>query len=103
MIYRIVKMSFRTEETENFLQLFDSVKDRIRHFEGCTHLELWRQKGTPHIMFTFSIWEDESNLENYRNSELFKDTWEKTKVKFGAKPEAWSVEQLVSSNNNIFG
>ncbi|MES2618244.1 MAG: antibiotic biosynthesis monooxygenase family protein [Bacteroidota bacterium] len=95
-------MTFKTEETDAFLALFDSVKDQIRNFEGCQHLELWRQKGTPHIMFTFSIWAQDSNLEAYRNSALFTTTWEKTKMKFSGKPEAWSVEQLVSSDNNIF-
>lgn len=95
-------MTFKPEETNAFLELFDSVKDQIRNFEGCQHLELWRQKGTPHIMFTFSIWEHDDNLEAYRKSKLFGTTWEKTKAKFSGKPEAWSVEQLVSSNHNIF-
>jgi heme-degrading monooxygenase HmoA len=43
------------------------------------------------IFFTYSIWDSEEHLNNYRKSELFANVWEKTKVLFDAKPEAWSV------------
>lgn len=95
-------MTFREEEVQPFLALFEEVKEKIRNFEGCEHLELWQEKNKPNVMFTYSKWGQEDHLESYRNSELFKDTWMKTKAKFGDKPEAWSVEQLVSSDNNIF-
>lgn len=103
MIIRIVKMSFKPEEVDNFLALFETVKSKIRARQGCTHLALWQQKDEPNIMFTHSRWESELDLESYRNSELFKETWALTKIKFNDKPEAWSVEQLVSSDNNILG
>jgi heme-degrading monooxygenase HmoA len=45
-------------------------------------------------MFTVSIWESEDDLNAYRNSELFENTWAKTKVLFNDKPEAWSLEFL---------
>ncbi|MFZ0490789.1 MAG: antibiotic biosynthesis monooxygenase, partial [Salegentibacter sp.] len=40
---------------------------------------------------------DEAALENYRNSELFKEVWAKTKVFFNDRPEAWSVDKVWSS------
>ena len=95
-------MTFREDEVQPFLELFHSVKDLIRNFEGCEHLELWQQSGQPHVMFTYSKWREAEHLEAYRNSDLFKTTWDETKAKFSGKPEAWSVEQLVSSSNNIF-
>ena len=36
------------------------------------------------------------DLENYRNSALFKNVWAKTKVLFNDKPQAWSVNKNVS-------
>jgi len=93
MILRIVKMTFREDETENFLALFNERKSLIRTFEGCSHLELWQQAGTPNVFFTYSMWESEQHLDHYRFSELFKDTWAKTKALFADKPQAWSVEQ----------
>ena len=34
------------------------------------------------------------DLNNYRNSELFKDVWSKTKILFNKKPEAWSTKKI---------
>lgn len=97
MINRIVKMTFRPEEVDNFLSLFNQVKQNIRAFEGCLHLELWQQTSNSHVLFTFSQWQSEASLDKYKHSQLFEDTWAKTKALFADKPEAWSVEQLVSS------
>jgi hypothetical protein len=91
MIIRIVKMTFRPEEVENFKKLFDSRKRLIRGFDGCHHLELWQDEHNKHVFFTYSHWESEDYLNGYRFSELFKDVWSKTKALLDAKPEAWSV------------
>lgn len=95
MIVRIVKMTFRREEVVNFQNLFNERKEKIRHFEGCQHLELWQHAHDKNIFFTYSVWDSEQHLDHYRFSELFKDTWTKTKALFDSKPEAWSVNQKV--------
>ena len=41
---------------------------------------------------TYSVWDDEKTLENYKNSALFESIWTNIKVWFDAKPEAWSLE-----------
>lgn len=84
-------MDFDPSKTEDFLAFFETVRDRIASFPGCTHLELCRDAGLEHVYYTFSKWESEEALETYRNSELFKDTWAKTKVLFGGKPLAYSL------------
>lgn len=91
MIVRIVQMTFRAEEVDNFRQLFDERKHLIRGFAGCQHLELWNDAHQPNIFFTYSIWDSEAHLDHYRFSELFKDTWTRTKALFADKPHAWSV------------
>lgn len=92
MIKRIVKLTFDAEKIPTFLNHFEQVKDKIRAFEGCHHLELWQAKQPENVFFTYSFWESEEYLNNYRHSELFKDTWAKTKILFADKPQAWSVE-----------
>lgn len=92
MFIRIVKMEFQIDKVEAFLQNFEEVKERIRNFPGCCHLELYRDKNNSNIFFTYSKWEDESDLENYRNSSLFKEVWGVTKPMFSKKAEAWSVD-----------
>ena len=100
MIKRIVKMTFREEETETFLDIFDRSSARIRAFEGCLHLELWRCKDPDNIFFTYSYWTDEAALDAYRNSDLFRETWRKTKALFAAPPEAGSVEVVEPTNED---
>ncbi|RYZ56478.1 MAG: antibiotic biosynthesis monooxygenase [Sphingobacteriales bacterium] len=95
MILRIVRMSFRPEETEGFLEMFSERKDLIRNFEGCTHLELWKDANDPDVYLTYSHWESEAHLDRYRYSDLFKETWALTKARFAGKPVAWSINKVM--------
>jgi len=96
MFVRIVKMSFEASSIEIFLKLFNAKKERIRNFPGCCFLELYRDKTNSNVFFTYSYWENESDLENYRHSELFKSVWLQTKPLFNDKPEAWSMDKIAS-------
>jgi (4S)-4-hydroxy-5-phosphonooxypentane-2,3-dione isomerase len=95
MITRIVKMTFRLEHTQEFENVFEEVSPNISKFKGCTGLQLFHDKNDPRIYFTFSTWEDEKDLETYRQSSLFKGTWQKTKPLFEAKAEAWTVQSML--------
>ena len=96
MLVRIVKMSFDPSKIEEFLANFEDKKHQIRNFEGCEFLELYRDKENTNVFFTYSFWNSEADLENYRHSELFKGVWADTKILFNAKPEAWSVDKVHS-------
>ena len=43
---------------------------------------------------TYSHWESESALNQYRDSELFKSVWAFTKTLFSDKPVAFSSKKL---------
>lgn len=96
MFVRIVKMSFNEDKIDQFLDNFHQNKEKIRNFEGCLKLELYRDKKDKNIFFTYSYWNSEQDLENYRNSGLFKNVWAKTKLLFNKKPQAWSLDKIVS-------
>lgn len=96
MFVRIVKMSFNSEKIEEFLANFNTKKEFIRNSPGCRLLELYRDKTNSDIFFTYSYWETEQDLENYRNSDLFKGVWAQTKILFNDKPLAWSVDKTIS-------
>tara|TARA_R110002050_G_scaffold74772_6_gene160326 strand:- start:93634 stop:93930 length:297 start_codon:yes stop_codon:yes gene_type:complete len=96
MFVRIVKMGFHEQNIAVFLKNFDDTKTQIRAFEGCTFLELYRDKNDSNIFFTYSHWKTEADLEHYRQSDLFKNVWNKTKPLFNIKPEAWSLDKLES-------
>ena len=94
MITRIVRMDFRPGEREAFLDIFNASKHLIRQFDGCQHLRLYNEAGSPGVFFTFSVWASAAHLDAYRNSELFRKTWKETKALFADKPQAWSMEEL---------
>lgn len=94
MIVRLVKLSFKPEEVPAFLTVFHESKALIRAFPGCLRLELLQQTNEPHVLSTYSWWENEEALEEYRKSALFITTWAKTKPLFNDKPQAWSFNQL---------
>ena len=85
-------MTFREDSVEEFTRLFEERKEQIRNFPGCQHLELWQDAKDQQIFFTYSKWNSESELDHYRFSDFFKDTWGKTKALFSGKPQAWSVQ-----------
>lgn len=96
MIIRIVKLSFHPEHVSAFLENFALMKQKIRNSPGNSFLELYRDVENTDVFFTYSHWDSDADLQAYRESELFYDVWTFTKKLFNAKPEAWSVERLVS-------
>lgn len=93
MMKRIVKMKFREDGVETFIALFEKVKFRISGLNDCHSLELV-QAFDGQTFFTISIWENEAALNEYRNSEMFKETWTVVKTLLETKAEAWSTQSL---------
>lgn len=96
MLVRIVKMSFHEAHIPEFLENFELVKEKIRKAPGNRLLELYQDKQNKNIFFTYSYWETEQDLENYKKSALFDSVWTFTKKLFKDKPEAWSVDKLAT-------
>ena len=94
MINRIVKMTFNKKDIDDFLRLYQNVKPKIEAQSGCHGVRLLQDTSYPTVLFTYSRWEDDASLQSYRQSELFIETWKKTKSLFAAKAEAWSTMEL---------
>lgn len=94
MIKRIVKMSFRPDEVENFKIIFKTNWQFIKGFEGCSHVELLQDENNNAVFFTYSLWQSETHLNAYRNSELFARVWGATRLLFNEKPRAWTVKEV---------
>lgn len=91
MIVRIVKMKFKEECRNEFLELFSKYHAQIASFENCLGVELLNDMKDKNIFFTYSKWKSEADLNKYRESALFKTVWAKAKAMFIEKAEAWSV------------
>ena len=95
MIVRIVKMKISPEEVETFKGYFLESFDKIRNFPGCSELKLYTDLHEEGMVITYSHWDSQQSLNTYRDSEVFRSTWEKVKPLFIAKPEAFSMSALV--------
>ncbi|MFC5282118.1 putative quinol monooxygenase [Pedobacter alpinus] len=90
MILRLVKMHFIETEIHYFKTIFEQAQPKILEMPGCKSVELKQDLNQPQVFFTLSNWESINDLENYRNSELFINTWKKVKPLFLQKAEAWT-------------
>ena len=95
MITRIVRMKVAPENVTTFQNYFKESFTKIRNFSGCCDLSLHTDINDKGVVITFSRWESEAHLNAYRDSDVFKSTWEKVKSLFIAKPEAFSMEELI--------
>jgi|LakMenEpi03Aug12_release.lakeMendotaPanAssembly.Ray.scaffolds.fasta_scaffold196336_2 quinol monooxygenase YgiN len=86
-IQRLVRMSFQTDRISDFMEVFEDSKEKIRNFPGCLALNLIVDFEDSSIIYTSSIWRAIEDLENYRNSKLFIQTWRKTKIHFKEKAQ----------------
>jgi quinol monooxygenase YgiN len=94
MLIRLVRLTLVPDAVPAFLDRFDRTAPQIRAFDGCEHLELWRDARYPNVCTTHSRWRDAEALEAYRASDLFRTTWRAVKPLFAAAPEARSHHAL---------
>lgn len=87
-------MTFQPDKVEQFKEFFENYKDQIRHFPGCLFLQVLQDKENPNIIFSYSYWQQQTDLNNYRDSELFKKVWPKTKELFAESAQAWSNDLI---------
>lgn len=88
---RIVKMTFEENKVDEFISYFNTINQVVNQFPGCRGMRLHRDLNPSNIIFTYSDWKAESDLENYRDSQAFKTIWSTIKPWFAEKAEAWSV------------
>ncbi|MCP4220738.1 MAG: antibiotic biosynthesis monooxygenase [bacterium] len=94
MITRIVKLTFKESRVDDFKVFVTGIKDKVRNYPGCNHLDIFRDIHKKNIIFTYSLWDSEESLNHYRYSDFFKSTWKTLMPWFADNPEAWSVDTL---------
>lgn len=92
MITRLVKLTIAEEKIADFKKIFESNQKHILASEGCEMADVFQDIHNASIFFTHSKWKSEKDLNNYRESELFKGIWAETKKTFSSRPEAWSLK-----------
>lgn len=93
MIIRIVKLTFQEDKTQDFLNYFGTIKQVVNTFPGCQGMKLIQNIHSPNVIMTYSHWDSEKALNNYRDSDTFIKVWTTIKQWFDDKPEAWSMDE----------
>ena len=93
MLTRVVKLTFQEAHLADFYAHFETVKLNVAQFPGCLGMKLMSDLNDPNIIFTYSEWENEAALDNYRCSELFLSIWPQIKPWFAQRAEAWSLKE----------
>lgn len=88
-------MTFQPDRAKDFLVVFENAKDRIKSSPGCLHLELLRDYNADNCFTTYSHWQNEEALNNYRKSAVFEEIWEQTKALFLEKPHVFSLKKFI--------
>jgi heme-degrading monooxygenase HmoA len=91
MITRIVQLTFQEHLVDDFLKTFEENGPKIRAMKGCHGVDLVQDLYRPYVFFTLSKWESEDDLNAYRESDLFRNTWKVTKSLFSVPAHAWST------------
>jgi len=99
MVTRIVKLTFHEDKIDGFIAFFDTINTKVSRYEGCNGMRLLRDIHRPEVVFTYSYWDSEDALNNYRDSELFGTVWPTIKPWFSEKPEAWTVGTYFEDGN----
>ena len=92
MITRIVKLTFKEDKKDDFIEIWNSSRVLIQANPGCNFVEMMQSSEPENVFFTYSIWDSEDDLNAYRRSELFGKVWKKTKALFDDKPQAWTTK-----------
>lgn len=91
VILRLVRLTFKPENVEIFLDFFSKTRSSILAFEGCLELQHYRDREQPNVVYTLSRWASPEHLEKYRQSDFFKNTWEQVSRWFDDKPQAFTL------------
>jgi len=94
MIIRLVKMTFRPEESKRFLSLYKRVHPKILEVPGCHSVELLHEIMEEHAYTTYSLWENHDALDAYRQSDFFKATWREVRQMLRTKALAISYKKV---------
>ena len=92
MITRFVKLNFTPAYCKQFEINFPEVKLKVEANKGCKEVKLFKAANC--VYFTVSKWETEDDLNAYRNTDFFKQTWAIFKANFSAKAEAWTTNEI---------
>lgn len=95
MIKRIVKLTLKDSDA---IQVFEKIyKERNpskNKIQGCRSVEVMKDVNEDLVYYTVSQWDANEDLEAYRASAYFSETWPMVKAQLSQRAEAFSMTEI---------
>lgn len=94
MIKRIVRLTVKdTAASEAFQEIYRSRNPFKNGVKGCRDVKVMKDVNDENVYYTVSIWDHNDDLEAYRESEYFAETWPMVKAQLSKRAEAFSMTE----------
>lgn len=76
-----------------FKQTLKDYQKALKEQKGCMHLDMFSDKKEKDIFYSYTIWDNDTNLKKYRKSALYKELSGKILPLCDKEPKAWTVDE----------
>ena len=95
MITRIVRLTVKDDASkEAFRNIYQRRNPFKNGVKGCKAVNIMRDVMHKNIYYTVSQWDSVDDLEAYRKSDYFKETWPMVKAQLSQRAEAFSMTEI---------
>jgi len=95
MIKRIVRLTVRDEASmEAFRNIYAERNPFKNGVQGCMSVKIMKDVTEENIYYIVSHWDRPEDLEAYRQSDYFKETWPMVKAQLATRAEAFSMTEI---------
>lgn len=77
-----------------FAKIYANRNPFTKKVKGCLEVKVMKDADHDDVIYTVSLWEAKEDLEAYRNSNYFAETWPMVKKQLAKRAEAFSLEEL---------
>lgn len=95
MIQRIVKLTLSKQtDLEAFRVIYDARNPMKNKVKGCRSVKIMKEINDENVYYTVSMWDSDADLEAYRSSAYFKETWPMVKAHLAVRAEAFTLKDI---------
>jgi len=95
MIKRIVKLTVKNASAKSEFEKIYQVRNPFKNgVKGCTSVKVMQDVNHKDVFYTVSLWDSNDDLEAYRQSDYFAETWPMVKAQLSKRAEAFSMTEL---------
>lgn len=95
MIKRIVRLTLKDNTSKAaFEEIYNRRNPHKNGVQGCHDVKVMKDVNEENIYYTVSTWESNDDLEAYRHSDYFKETWPMVKAHLATRAKAFSLMEI---------